>query len=136
VIGGVILLTGGLFLPPVPLTNLLPAFVVMLISIAYLEEDGVLLSIGLGCALLLLAGAWWRFGRSRIPPGSLTEHSDCDPARAGSSIGSQIASEAAAFYFSRRGTAGLARRDGVIPTLRSVGSCGAPASRRRGDLPS
>jgi hypothetical protein len=57
VVGGVILLTGGLFLPPVPLTNLPPAFVVMLISIAYLEEDGVLLSIGLGCALLLLAGA-------------------------------------------------------------------------------
>jgi hypothetical protein len=40
---------------PIPLSNVLPALVIALISLAYLEEDGVLLSIALLAALVLLA---------------------------------------------------------------------------------
>jgi hypothetical protein len=56
-VGVVVLLLGGLLLAPVPLSNIPPALVIMLISIAYLEEDGVLLCLALVAALLLLAVA-------------------------------------------------------------------------------
>jgi hypothetical protein len=56
VIGTVVfLLTCAILLAPLPLTNVPPAAVVALISLAYLEEDGVLLAIGLLLALILLA---------------------------------------------------------------------------------
>jgi hypothetical protein len=38
-----------------PLTNIPPAAVIALISLAYIEEDGVLLAIALTLALILLA---------------------------------------------------------------------------------
>lgn len=42
---------------PIPLSNVAPALVIALISLAYLEEDGVLLSIALLAAAILLAVA-------------------------------------------------------------------------------
>jgi hypothetical protein len=51
----VFLLTCALLLAPLPLTNVPPAAVVALISLAYIEKDGVLLAIGLLLALVLLA---------------------------------------------------------------------------------
>jgi hypothetical protein len=40
---------------PIPLSNVVPAFTIALISIAYLEEDGLFLSITLAIAIVLLA---------------------------------------------------------------------------------
>jgi hypothetical protein len=70
----VLLLTVLLLLAPVPMIQVVPALVIVLISLAYLEEDGVLLSIALLIAVALLgitgvavwkmvAGAVW-IGRS------------------------------------------------------------------------
>ena len=42
---------------PIPLSNMVPALVIALISLAYLEEDGVLLSIGLLAAAIVLTVA-------------------------------------------------------------------------------
>jgi hypothetical protein len=56
VVGSVVfLLTCLILLAPVPLTNVLPAADIALISLAYIEEDGVLLAIALTLALILLA---------------------------------------------------------------------------------
>jgi len=56
VIGVVVfLLTGVLLLAPLPLTNVPPAADIALISLAYIEEDGLLLAIALLAALILLA---------------------------------------------------------------------------------
>jgi hypothetical protein len=56
VIGTVVfLLTCVILLAPLPLTNVPPAAVVALVSLAYIEEDGVLLGIALLLALILLA---------------------------------------------------------------------------------
>jgi hypothetical protein len=51
----VLLLTAVLLLAPLPLTNVPPAADIALISLAYIEEDGVLLAIALGAGLILLA---------------------------------------------------------------------------------
>ena len=40
---------------PIPLSNMVPAQAIALISLAYLEEDGVLLSISLLAAAIVLA---------------------------------------------------------------------------------
>jgi len=42
---------------PIPLSNVVPALVIALISLAYLEEDGLLLSIALLIAVTVLAVA-------------------------------------------------------------------------------
>jgi hypothetical protein len=42
---------------PIPLSNVVPALVIVLISLAYLEEDGLLLSIALLAAVVVLAVA-------------------------------------------------------------------------------
>jgi hypothetical protein len=58
VIGVVVfLLTALLLLAPLPLTNVPPAADIALISLAYIEEDGLLLGIALLGALILLAVA-------------------------------------------------------------------------------
>jgi hypothetical protein len=51
----VLLLTMLLLLAPVPMIQVVPALVIVLISLAYLEEDGALLSIALLIAVVLLA---------------------------------------------------------------------------------
>jgi hypothetical protein len=58
----VVMLSTTLVLIPIPLSNVVPALVIALISLAYLEEDGVLLSIALLAAAIVLtvaAGAVW-----------------------------------------------------------------------------
>jgi hypothetical protein len=49
-----VLLLGLSMLAPIPFSNVPPAILVMLIAFAYLEEDGVLLSVALGAAFLML----------------------------------------------------------------------------------
>jgi hypothetical protein len=69
--GVVVLLPSALLLARAPITHILPALVIALISLAYLEEDGVLLSIAIlaGLVLLVIAGA--AVGkRSTVPFGS------------------------------------------------------------------
>jgi hypothetical protein len=53
----VVLLSATLVFIPIPLSNMVPALVIALISLAYLEEDGVLLSIGLLAAAVVLTVA-------------------------------------------------------------------------------
>jgi hypothetical protein len=50
----VLLLTVVLLLTPVPLSNVVPAMVISLISLAYVEEDGLLLSVGFLAAIILI----------------------------------------------------------------------------------
>jgi hypothetical protein len=50
----VLLLTAVLLLTPVPLSNVAPATVISLISLAYVEEDGLLLSVALLAAIILI----------------------------------------------------------------------------------
>jgi hypothetical protein len=42
---------------PIPLSNIVPALVILLISLAYLEEDGLVLSIALLAAVIVLSVA-------------------------------------------------------------------------------
>jgi hypothetical protein len=51
----VMMLSATLILVPIPLSNLIPALVIALISLAYLEEDGLMLSIGLLAGLVVIA---------------------------------------------------------------------------------
>ena len=51
----VLLLTVVLLLTPVPLSNVAPAMVISLISLAYVEEDGLLLCVALLAAIILIA---------------------------------------------------------------------------------
>jgi hypothetical protein len=44
-------------LAPIPLSNVVPALVIALISLAYIEEDGLLLSIALLSAVIVLTVA-------------------------------------------------------------------------------
>jgi len=54
----VMLLSTALVLTPIPFSNVVPALVIALISLAYLEEDGLLLSIALlGAAVVLTVAA-------------------------------------------------------------------------------
>jgi hypothetical protein len=51
----VVLLSARLLLMPIPLSNILPAVLIALISLGYLEQDGVLLAISLLAAIVVLA---------------------------------------------------------------------------------
>jgi hypothetical protein len=50
----VVILSATLVFTPIPLSNVVPALVIGLISLAYVEEDGLLLSIALLCAVIVL----------------------------------------------------------------------------------
>lgn len=50
----VVILNATLLVTPIPLSNVVPALVIALISLAYLEEDGVLLAIALLAAVSVL----------------------------------------------------------------------------------
>lgn len=50
----VVILNTTLLVTPIPLSNVVPALVIALISLAYLEEDGMLLSIALLAAVTVL----------------------------------------------------------------------------------
>jgi hypothetical protein len=51
----VVLLNITLLFTPVPLSNVVPALVIALISLAYLEEDGLLLSMAMVASIIVLA---------------------------------------------------------------------------------
>jgi len=53
----VLMLCVTLVFVPLPLSNVVPALVIALLSLAYLEEDGVLLVIALLTAVITLSGA-------------------------------------------------------------------------------
>jgi hypothetical protein len=62
VVGAAILLLGACLLVPLPLSNIPPALVIVLMAIAYLEEDGLLLCLSLVSAVALvlaMAAAVW-----------------------------------------------------------------------------
>ena len=50
----VVLLSATLVFIPIPLSNIIPSLVIALISLAYLEEDGILLSIAVLAAVIVL----------------------------------------------------------------------------------
>jgi hypothetical protein len=50
----VVMLNSAVVLAPIPLTNVVPALVIALISLAYLEEDGLVLSIALLAAVIVM----------------------------------------------------------------------------------
>jgi hypothetical protein len=62
VVGVVILLLGATLIEPIPFSHVIPSLVIMLVAIAYLEEDGVFLCVALFVALVSLAitaaGIW------------------------------------------------------------------------------
>jgi hypothetical protein len=49
------MLSAAMVFSPIPFSNVVPALVIALIALAYLEEDGVLLSIALLAAVIVLA---------------------------------------------------------------------------------
>ena len=51
----VLLLTATLLLTPVPLSNIPPAILVVLISLGYIEEDGFLLCLAFLFAVILIS---------------------------------------------------------------------------------
>jgi hypothetical protein len=53
----VVMLSATLVFIPIPLSNVVPALVIALISFAYIEEDGVLLSIAFLAAVIVLTVA-------------------------------------------------------------------------------
>jgi hypothetical protein len=55
VVGGAVLLLGAGLLVPLPLSNMPPALVIVLIAFAYLERDGLLLCAAMTAMFLLLA---------------------------------------------------------------------------------
>jgi hypothetical protein len=55
VVGVVILALAPTLIWPFPFSHIIPAIVIMLLALAYLEEDGVLLVLALAAALLSLA---------------------------------------------------------------------------------
>ena len=54
VVGLVVLALTSVFFVPIPLSNVVPAVTIMLIALAYLEEDGVLLALSLAVAAAVL----------------------------------------------------------------------------------
>jgi hypothetical protein len=54
VVGLVVLALTSVFFVPIPLSNIVPAVTIMLIALAYLEEDGVLLALSLAAAAAVL----------------------------------------------------------------------------------
>lgn len=57
IVGGFILLLGISLLAPIPLSNIPVGLTIILVAFAYLEEDGVLLSIALAATLVVFAVA-------------------------------------------------------------------------------
>ncbi|MGB7035856.1 MAG: exopolysaccharide biosynthesis protein [Xanthobacteraceae bacterium] len=58
----VVLLTAVLLLTPLPLAQVVPALIIVVLSVAYIEDDGLLLSLGFLATLVLVAisaGAVW-----------------------------------------------------------------------------
>ncbi|WP_338661936.1 exopolysaccharide biosynthesis protein [Pararoseomonas sp. SCSIO 73927] len=57
VVGAAILLLGACLLVPLPLSNIPPGLIIVLMAIAYLEEDGLLLTLAIALAAGLVIAA-------------------------------------------------------------------------------
>ncbi len=55
IVGGIVLLLAVSLLSPIPFSHVPPALVIVLLSFAYLEEDGIALCVALAAALATLA---------------------------------------------------------------------------------
>ena len=55
VVGVTIMLLGVTLIEPIPFSHVIPSLVIMLVALAYLEEDGVMLCVALAVALASLA---------------------------------------------------------------------------------
>ena len=58
----ILLLTAAVLLTPVPMSNVVPAVIISLMSLAYVEEDGLLLTISVALAIgfiVLISAAVW-----------------------------------------------------------------------------
>jgi hypothetical protein len=53
----VLLLTAALLLTPIPFSNIAPAILIVLVSLAYIEEDGLLLCLAFFAVLILISMA-------------------------------------------------------------------------------
>jgi hypothetical protein len=58
-VGGAVLLLALSAIWPLPLLNVVPGAIIVLIAIAYLQEDGLLLAVAAAAAFLSLAGFGW-----------------------------------------------------------------------------
>jgi hypothetical protein len=58
-VGAVVFLLALSAIWPLPLVNVIPGVAIVLIAIAYLQEDGLLLAVAAAAALLSLAGFGW-----------------------------------------------------------------------------
>ena len=58
IVGIIVLMLAVTLFLPVPFSNVIPGIVIMVIAVAYLEEDGILLSIALCAAVPSLAITW------------------------------------------------------------------------------
>jgi hypothetical protein len=62
VVGFVVLILAATLFMPIPLGNIIPGALIMLIALAYLEEDGILLCIALsasfGSLAITIVEAW------------------------------------------------------------------------------
>jgi hypothetical protein len=69
----ILLLTVVLLLTPIPLSNVVLAIVISLISLAYVEQDGLFLSVGFVAAIILIGlGSAAVWGRSAPPLSALS----------------------------------------------------------------
>jgi hypothetical protein len=59
VVGAVVFLLALSAIWPLPLVNVIPGAIIVLIAIAYLQEDGLLLAVAAAAAFLSLAGFGW-----------------------------------------------------------------------------
>jgi hypothetical protein len=58
-VGSVVFLLALSAIWPLPLVNVIPGTIIVLIAIAYLQEDGLLLAVAVSAAFLSLAGFGW-----------------------------------------------------------------------------
>jgi len=58
-VGAAVLLLALSAIWPLPLVNVVPGAIIVLIAIAYLQEDGLLLAVAVAAAFLSLAGFGW-----------------------------------------------------------------------------
>jgi hypothetical protein len=58
-VGAIVLLLALSALWPLPLINVIPGAIIVLVAIAYLQDDGLLLAVALTAALLSLTGFGW-----------------------------------------------------------------------------
>ena len=58
-VGAVVFLLALSAVWPLPLVNVIPGAIIVLIAIAYLQEDGLLLAVGMAAALFCLLGLGW-----------------------------------------------------------------------------